>query len=104
MSFFLQLNTEEDIQKNVGNQMEAIDFHCNFISLLWKQIIIIIPYIYIVIFWALKALYIQGGISSTTTSQMAIVNCLVTNILQNIIFLWTHRGLEQLEAEKNITL
>ncbi len=61
MSFFLQLNTEEDIQKNVGNQMEAIDFHCNFISLLWKQIIIIIPYIYIVIFWALKALYIQGG-------------------------------------------
>ncbi len=33
MSFFLQLNTEEDIQKNVGNQMEAIDFHCNFISI-----------------------------------------------------------------------
>ncbi len=31
-------------------------------------IIIIICYIYIALFWVLKVLYIEGGISSTTTS------------------------------------
>ncbi len=32
------------------------------------QIFIIICYIYITLFWILKALYIEGGISSTTTN------------------------------------
>ncbi len=37
-------------------------------DVLTVQIIIIICYIYIARFWVLKALYIEGGISSTTTS------------------------------------
>ncbi len=37
-------------------------------DVLTVQIIIIICYIYIALFWVLKALYIEGGISSTTTS------------------------------------
>ncbi len=56
MSFFLQLNTEEDIQKNVGNQWKPL-----------TSIVILFPYnnnnpLYLYSdFWALKALYIQGG-------------------------------------------
>jgi len=57
MSFFLQLNIKEDILKNVGNQ--TVECRSDFHSMEEKKIL---------------------------QKSMASVNCLGTDILQNIFF------------------
>ncbi len=61
----------------LGHLLASLDFKMplffTFVCLLYVSfhyiIIIIMCYIYIALFWVLKALYIDGGISSTITSE-----------------------------------
>jgi len=61
MNFFLLLNTKEDILKNVGNQ--TVD-HFPLTSIVWGKIL-----------W----------------NSMGTINCLVTDILQNFLFVFSRR-------------
>ncbi len=60
MSFFFRLNTNEDILNNVGNQTVDVNIVFNRIFFVYTMVIV----------W----------------KSMATVNCLVTNIPQNIFF------------------
>ncbi len=81
MSFFLQLNTKEDILKNAVNKqlVLAIDFH-SMEKILWKSV----------------------ATCNSLVTNIAQNNCLVPNILQNIFLCVQqkkeiHTGLEQHE-------